>query len=241
METSESLFATLRAASIRGWAIVEYNTADLRDRRQLPITPRRYRGAARPVELRRALHLADGVERLQRASSPGSRATSPYTAWRNTPFEDAPRDFLLAHADVPLGTRCGPSARRVHADADGWTAGSGTLALGNGYLAVTPDSNARVVLLSPRGLPATTQRAEQIVVGLPPDSRLRRIRVQGRTSPESGWETLADASGAAMRATDAGLAIARTAGPRTVAFDQLRFELTFTADTARRITRIAIL
>ncbi len=44
-----------------------------------------------------------------------------------------------------------------------------------------------------------------------------------------------------MRVTAAGLAIARTAGPRAVAFDQFRFELTFTANTTRRITRIAIL
>ncbi len=36
----------------------------------------------------------------------------PYTSWRNTPAEDAMRDFLVSHADLPSGAHgCGPSGR----------------------------------------------------------------------------------------------------------------------------------
>ena len=239
MDNGRSLFGTLANIDPQ-WAIVEYNTADLRDVQAQPTYAAAYRGL-RDMWNFGARYMSPMAWNGSNGMFAGQPGYSTFTAWRNTPLEDAARDFLLARAGLPLGALLYTFGTPAHADGDGWTADLGTLALGNGYLGVTPDSNARAVLLSPRGLPATTQRAEQFVVGLPPDARVRRIRVQGRRSPESGWETLADASGAAMRVTAAGLAIARTAGPRAVAFDQFRFELTFTANTTRRITRIAIL
>ena len=34
-----------------------------------------------------------------------SPAICPYTSWRKTPAEDAMRDFLVAHAELPRGAR----------------------------------------------------------------------------------------------------------------------------------------
>ncbi len=68
---------------------------------------------------------------------------------------------------------------------------------------------------------------------------MRRVRVQGRRSADTGWETLADASGAALRFTAAGIAVRRNPGPRTVLWDQLRIEVSFAANTAKTLTRIA--
>jgi len=41
--------------------------------------------------------------------------------------------------------------------------------------------------------------------------------------------------------TDAGVAIKRTAGARSLPIDQLRIELTFTANTSRTLTHVAVL
>ena len=64
--------------------------------------------AARSLQLRRQPDRDDGVERLQRAATRGSRATSPYTAWRNTPGEDALRRLP--------GRPRRPAARRAAVD-----------------------------------------------------------------------------------------------------------------------------
>jgi len=65
------------------------------------------------------------------------------------------------------------------------------------------------------------------------------VRVQARQAPDSGWETVADASGAAARVTDAGIAVTRNTAARAAPVDRLRIELTFRADTPRNLARIA--
>ena len=146
---------------------------------------------------------------------------------------------MLARAGLPLGALLWTFGTPVHADGDGWTAELGRIALGRGFLTLTPDANARIALVSPRGLPATAQRADEFVLGFDAAAGLRRVRIQGRRSPDSGWETLADASGSALKVTAAGIAIKRTPGARTTPIDQLRIEMTFVANTARTLTRIA--
>jgi hypothetical protein len=98
-----------------------------------------------------------------------------------------------------------------------------------------------VVLVSPRGLPAGAQRAEDIVLGLDERSGLRRVRIQARRAPDSGWETLADASGPALRVTDAGFAIRRNPVARSSPVDQLRIEMSFRANTGKALQRVAVL
>jgi hypothetical protein len=239
MDNGKSLFATLAAIDPH-WAVVEYNTADLRDLTVSPTYVAAYRG------LRDLWNFgARYVSPMAWNGSNGSRAGQPgystYTAWRNTPLEAATRDFMLARAGLPLGALLWTFGTPVHADGDGWTAELGRIALGRGFLTLTPDSNDRIVLVSPRGLPAPAQRTEEFVLGLDAGAGLRRVRVQGRRSPDSGWETLVDASGNALKVTAAGIAIKRTPGWRSTPIDQLRIELTFVANTARTLTRVAII
>jgi hypothetical protein len=68
---------------------------------------------------------------------------------------------------------------------------------------------------------------------------LHRVRVQARRAPDAGWETIADATGTALRMTDAGIAVTRNATARGAPIERLRVELTFRADTPRNLTRIA--
>ena len=129
----------------------------------------------------------------------------------------------------------------VKIEIDGWTADVGTFALGRGFLTIGPDANDRIALVSPKGLPAQVQRAGEFVVGFDAHPGVRRIRIQGRGSPDGGWQTLADASGAALRPTDAGIAVKRVSDNRALAIDQVRVEITFATNTAKVLTRIAIL
>jgi hypothetical protein len=239
MDNGKSLFATLAAIDPQ-WAIVEYNTADLRDPKVPPTYAAAYRGL-RDMWNFGARYVSPMAWNGSNGLFVGQTGYSTFTAWRNTPLEEAARDFMLARAGLPLGSLLWTFGTPSHADGDGWTAELGTIALGRGYLTLGPDANDRIALVSPKGLPDAAQRGEEFVLGLDARSGLRRVRIQGRRGPDSGWETLADASGAALRATPAGYAIRRNPGTRTIPIDQLRIELTFVANTTRALTRIAVL
>ncbi len=237
MDDGRSLFATLATIDPR-WAVVEYNTADLRDPRSLPTYAAAYRGL-RDLWNFGARYLSPMAWNGSNGINAGTPEYASFTAWRNTPLEEAARDFMLARAGLPLGALLWTFGTPVHPDGDGWTAEVGAARLAAGSLTLAPDANGRVVLLSPGGLPETAGVAATYVLGLDSHSGIRRIRVQGRRTADSGWETLADASGAALATTDAGYAIARTSRLRDGGVDRLRIELSFAATTLRRLTRVA--
>lgn len=239
MDNGRSLFATLAAVDPR-WAIVEYNTSDLRDPSVQPTYAAAYRGL-RDLWNFGARYMSPMAWNGSNGAFAGQPGYSTFTAWRNTPLEDAARDFMLARAGLPLGALLWTFGAPAHADGDGWTAEIGALALGRGFVTLGPDANDRIVLLSPKGLPASIQKAEAFVLGLDTHAGLRRVRVQGKRGADSGWETLADASLQTLRSTAAGVTIRRSPGPRTTAYDQLRIELTFTSNTTRVLSRIAAL
>jgi hypothetical protein len=239
MENGKSLFMTLATIDPR-WAVVEYNTADLRHPQAQPSYAAGYRGL-RDLWNFGARYMSPMAWNGSNGAMAGQPGYSTFTAWRNTPLEEAAREFMLSRAGLPLGALLWTFGTPAHADDDGWVAEIGTLALGRGHLILSPDANDRIVLLSPAGLPPNVRAAEELVFGLDGHAGLRRVRVQGRRATDSGWETLADASGPALRQTAAGVAVKRNAGARAAAFDQLRIELSFSANTARVLTRVAVL
>ena len=237
MDNGNSLFATLEATDPH-WAIVEFNTADLHDPKVRPTYVAAYRGL-RDMWNFGARFMSPMAWNGSNGTNAGHAGYSTFTAWRNTPLEAASRDFMIARAGLPPGSLLWTFGTAQHADGDGWTAEVGSIALGNGYLTLNPDDNGRMVLLSPRGLPQSARDGETIVLGVSADAGLRRVRVQARRAPDAGWETIADASGAAARITGAGLAVTRNAATRAVPVDQLRVELSFRANTPRKLTRMA--
>ena len=78
------------------------------------------------------------------------------------------------------------------------------------------------------------------MLGFDAHAGVRRVRIQGR-GPDGGWETLADASGAALRATGAGIAVKRAPGDRSRAIDQVASRSRSRRTRAKVLTRIAIL
>ncbi|HEY5862394.1 MAG TPA: hypothetical protein VIX61_04850 [Casimicrobiaceae bacterium] len=239
MDNGKSLFATLAAVDPK-WAIAEYNTSDLRNPAVPPGYPAAYRGL-RDMWNFGARYMSPMAWNGSNGLYVGQPGYSTFTAWRNTPLESAAKDFMLARAGLPLGAVLYTFGTPSHADGDGWTADVGGVTLGRGFLTIGPDANGRIALVSPRGLPAQVQRAEDFVLGFDGPAGVRRVRVQGRSAPDGGWQTLADASGPALRMTAAGVAVKRTAGDRALAIDQVRIEITFATNTAKALTRIAIL
>jgi len=239
MDSGKSLFATLAAVDPK-WAIVEYNTSDLRNPAVPPGYPAAYRGL-RDMWNFGARYMSPMAWNGSNGLYVGQPGYSTFTAWRNTPLESAAKDFMLARAGLPLGAELYVFGTPSHADGDGWTADVGRITLGHGFLTIGPDANGRIALVSPRGLPAQVQRAEDFVLGFDRLAGVRRVRVQGRSAPDGGWQTLADASGPALRMTAAGVAVKRTAGDRALAIDQVRIEITFATNTAKALTRVAML
>ena len=122
---------------------------------------------------------------------------------------------------------------------DAWTAERGTLTLGHGEARLQPDSNRRVVLLSPPGLPESVRTAEKFVVQIA-GSGLQRVRIQARRDARGGWITIADASGSALLSTATGYVIKRKSGARDSAIERLRIELEFRTTNPRELKRIAV-
>ena len=126
VEGDANLFATFHQMD-PGWAVGEFNTADFRKPNELPTYAMGYRVLREMFNYgaRFASPMAWNGSNGAFAGQPGYVS---FTAWRNTPAEDAMRDFAIAHAFVPLGTRLWTFGSARHADTYVWsskpTAGS---------------------------------------------------------------------------------------------------------------------
>ena len=166
MDNGKSLFATLAAIDPQ-WAVVEYNTADLRE---LTVPPTYVAGVsrlARPVEFRCALRVARWPGTAATALLAGQPGYSTYTAWRNTPLEAATRDFMLARAGLAAGRAAVDlrHARRTPTATDGPPSSAGSRSAA--AFSRSPRMRTAASRSSRRaGLPATAQRADDFVLGL---------------------------------------------------------------------------
>ena len=238
MENGATLFATL-ASIDEDFAIVEFNTADLRNPREQPT-------------------YADGYRAWRDAWNAGARFVSPmawnganganaadatyvsYTAWRNTPFEEAARDFLLARSGLPLGTRLWTFGSEMHADDDGWTAKTGTLTTSPGALHLAADARGRVTLHSPRALVLTAETIDSIVLGLDDGNVVESIDVAAREREGSHWLSIAAAFRSSIDWVDAGARLATNVAARG-GVDQLRITLAVAPGAKLELTRVAVL
>ena len=235
MENGATLFDTL-ASIDEDFAIVEFNTADLRNPREHP-------------------SYADGYRAWRDAWNAGARFVSPmawngangahaadagyvsYTAWRNTPLEEAARDFLLARSGLPLGAKLWTFGTQMHADDDGWTAEAGTLATTPGALRLSADTRGRVTLLSPRALALRPETIDSVVLGLD-DANVEAIDIAVLERNGRSWQSIVAASRSSIEWLDAG---ARLATAACGGVDRLRITLTVSPRTQLELTRVAIL
>ncbi|MDQ2963685.1 MAG: Ig-like domain-containing protein [Pseudomonadota bacterium] len=238
VEGDANLFATFHRMD-PGWAVGEFNTADFRNAKELPTYAMGYRTLREMFNYgaRFASPMAWNGSNGLNAGQPGYVS---FTAWRNTPLEDALRDFAVAHAFVPLGARLWTFGSSQTADGDGWTVtGGATLVTGKGHVdVVSQDGDA--VLLSPAPLAIARGETNLLVLGLDPAAVLA-VKVAART-PDGAWVQLAPRRAADdLTTTTAGLSVP-LAWPATLAVaDQIRVSLSFRTPAASpRIRHIAL-
>jgi hypothetical protein len=182
-----SLFATIGRMD-DGWAIVEYNNTDLKFPTKRPdyaMAYETFRDAfnygAREVSAM-AWNGSNGLF----ADQPGY---VPYTSWRNTPAEDAMRDFLVSHADVPLGARLWTFGTPVHVDADGWSAERGKLVAGKGFATLSPDAG-EVTLVSPPDQVIRPTHIASLLMRFEGGVKPTTISVEAREGPAQAWRAV---------------------------------------------------
>lgn len=202
MENGKRLYATL--ARIDGdFGIVEFNTADLRHRERRPSYADAYR-ALRELWNAGARFVSPMAWNGANGASADEAGYVAFTAWRNTPLEDATRDFMLARSGLPRGNRLWTFGSATLADDDDWSVDVGEMRALPGALALTADAKGRIVLVSPTDLDVA--RMHRIVLGL--DEAIDgAVEIAARREEGSRYEVLASADiGKAMR-TSAGIVL----------------------------------
>jgi len=240
MENGKSLFATM-ASLDPGFAVVEFNTADLLAPQAQPTYAAGYR-SLRDLWNAGARYVSPMAWNGSNGINAGKPGYVTFTAWRNTPLEQAARDFMLARAGLPLGSLLWTFGTSRHVDGDGWTAETGAITLAAGAMMVSTDREGRVALASPRGLALAPERLGRVVAGLPADAAVAALTVYARAAGTTGWEEVAHARGDAIARTAAGRLVARGRAAHAAPADQLKLEIRFAAPAASvPLTRIAVL
>jgi len=114
----------------------------------------------------------------------------PYTAWRNTPAEDAMRDFMVTHANLPRGARLWTFGAPGYVDDDGWRLEQGKVYARGGYVDLEFDEGT-ATLLSPPDQVIRTATIDSLVLGLRDSERLvAAMQVFARADGSSPWVAL---------------------------------------------------
>ena len=228
MEGPRTLFGAFAAFDPR-WAVVEYNSADLRRPKELPTYADAYRGL-REMWNHGARYVSPMAWPGPSGRNAGQPGYDPYMAWRDTPLEEAARDFLVARAHLAPGSRLWTFGSAQHADDDGWTAERGKLAPKPAHLALEPDAEHRVVLVSPRELRLDGARAWRLVLVASPGA-IVQLHVDGRPDADAPWQPLADADSTVVDL------------PRRVGapVEQLRLTLVLRPGTPAQLARVALI
>ena len=146
------------------WGVVEFNNTNLKLPKILPTYDQGYRSF-------RDLFNYDArmVSPMAWNGSNGLFADQPdyvaYTSWRNTLAEDAMKDFLVSHADLPRGARLWTFGSARHASDDGWTLAKGALVSGQGFLTLRFD-DAEAQLVSPPDQVLRSESLQTLYLGL---------------------------------------------------------------------------
>jgi hypothetical protein len=225
-EDGRSLFATF-AAFDRGWGAVEFNTAELREPSRVPGEAEGYR-ALRDLWNHGARFVSPMAWNGSNGLFAGQPGYVPYTSWRNTPAEEAARDFLLAHANLPRHARLWTFGTPRHADDDGWKAARGRIVAQPASLAVQAAEDGTLAIESPRELALAPRRGHVAIVEIEPAARVP-VEVWGRAADANDWQLLGkgDARGVTLRRMP-------------VETDQLKLALALPGGRAT-ITRIAVI
>ena len=239
MENGRSLYATL-AAIDADFGIVEFNTADFRHPERHPTYADAYR-ALRELWNAGARFVSPMAWNGSNGADAPSAGYVAFTAWRNTPLEEAACDFLLDRAGLPPGSRLWTFGTPVHLDDDGWTLEAGSMRALAGGLELAPDRRRRVTLVSPAEVALRSDGIDAVVTGLSSDVPVERVRIDARGANGGRWQRLVDARADALVSTRAGRLIAIPRITAVIDVDQLRMTVRVASRAPFTLARVAIL
>jgi hypothetical protein len=181
MEGDQSLFSVFRQLD-PGWAVVEHNTADLRNPKRLPDFSEAYR-SLRDIHNYGARFISPMAWNGSRGTLVGQPGFAGYTALRETPLEEAIQYFMISHANLPRHARLWTFGSGTHADSDGWVAAAGTTASTvPGSLTVRAGADGKGTLESPGELAFKPADFRAIIVKVAAPETLTSIGVEGQAA-----------------------------------------------------------
>jgi hypothetical protein len=149
-----------------------------------------------------------------------------FMAWRNTPLEDAMRDFAVSHAFVPLGARLWTFGSPQLADADGWSVPVGKLVSGPGHVDLTA-VNSEVTLASPSALALGGDESDLLTLGVTADQgpSIISVGVEGRLSDGTTMALAVPRDAKDLESTSAGISVPLLHPATSATIDQIRVTL----------------
>ena len=243
MEGPHNLFATFARMDPQ-WGVVEFNNTNLKLAKLLPNYDQAYR-SFRDMFNYDARMVSPMAWNGSNGIHAGEPDYVPYTSWRNTPAENAMKDFVVARADLPRGARLWTFGSATHAADDGWTLEQGKVSAGPGFVDLQW-SGATATLMSPPDQVLRSASLKTLYIGLRDPDTLASVQVFSRIDPQTPWEEIVPATAAATLARVApGLAVPLLWPADLRAHDgiteSLKIVLEFRAGVDRaRIDRIAL-
>lgn len=221
MEEDRSLFSVFRKLD-PGWAVVEHNTADLRNPKRLPDFSEAYR-SLRDIHNYGARFISPMAWNGSRGIFAGQPGFVSYMALRDTPLEDAVKNFMISHANLPRRSRLWTFGSGMLADSDGWVATAETQAsAGPGMLTLRAGSSGAGMLESPDDLAFKPADYRGIVIKAATSAALSEIGVDGQTAEGKWVALLASADPAKLTRVSAGLMLPLGAAPADTEFKRIR-------------------
>ncbi|MEP7084158.1 MAG: hypothetical protein ABI854_05425, partial [Betaproteobacteria bacterium] len=237
MEVDESLFRVFRDFD-PDWAVVEYNTADLRQPSVLPGVGRAYKS------LRDVINFgARFVSPMAWNGSPGSMVGQPgfvaYTSYRASPLETAVRNLMVNRGNLPRQARLWSFGLGMVADDDGWKAqhpAMATPAEGALEISLAPGKGR---LDSPSALDFRTRELDALIIGLENASPDLQVEVWARARNQKNWRKITEAARVdSMQHERPGYLLPLPHSMRQT--EQLRLVFSATKRERFKITRIAL-
>lgn len=225
MEGPGSLFSTFKRLD-PDWAVIEFNTADLRTPDELPTYAMAYKA------FRDAFNYgARFMSPMAWGGSDGTNAGKPgyvsYMAWRNTPLEAAMRDFAVQRAHLPRGSKLWTFGSANHVSDDGWAfEKAGDVTLKPGYVTFSPQQGP-VTLVSPPDLAMRTEEFASIVIGIDSKHEVASAEIEFRDV--GGRSTQRAVPAEQFEFTAAGLRLPARDPSGKTEVDQIRVSLRFKA------------
>jgi hypothetical protein len=222
MEESRSLFSVFRKLD-PDWAVIEHNTADLRDPKRLANFAEAYR-SLRDIHNYGARFISPMAWNGSRGTFAGQAGFVSYTALRDSPLEDAIKMFMISHANLPRRSRLWTFGAGMHADGDSWLPSGNTQGqLAPGKFTLSTVRGLQGSLESPDDLAFQPANFQAIIIKITEPETVTEIGVEGQMS-NGEWVTLVAATDLSkLQRVSAGLMLPLAGRYAEAEFKRIRF------------------